>query len=88
MATVLAVMDARQDLNLARLKGVWNMPVSGRSFLSTLGDEDIPDTERQTALMAKLDELSPRLGALAAPKKGAYLGSSHLSDLDRTSDLG
>jgi DNA-binding transcriptional regulator YiaG len=88
MGAILALLDSRPDFDLTRLKGVWNMPVSGVSFLSILGNEDVPESDRLPALAEKLEQLAPRLGAPVATRKGAYLGESHASELDRMSDIG
>lgn len=76
------------QLNLKRLKGVWLTAVNGRSFIDILSDESLDEASRLAEATGKLEELAPRLGQEAPKLSKTFLGSAHVSDIDRVADLG
>lgn len=72
-----------KNLDIGRLKTVWNLPISGKSFLSIINDETLNPVELRTEAAKKLSELGPRLAPVAANGTALYLGEAHTSDVDR-----
>lgn len=78
------------DADLKRLKVVWNIPVSGRSFREIYNDDNaLADGTLLDKLAAKLYELSPKLVKKipSVHKKTAVLSKSHLIELDKDADF-
>jgi DNA-binding transcriptional regulator YiaG len=78
------------EVDLARLKAVWNIPVSGKSFRTVFGDDNIDIETLQKALAEKLNELSTRMVATTSPiqKSTSQFGDSQLAEFDRRTDIG
>ncbi|PFG60251.1 hypothetical protein DM05_4957 [Pseudomonas poae] len=86
---IAAVIAASSDKSsLSRLKGVWLTSVNGKSFMDVISDETLSDSEKVSAALLKLEELSPRLGTQEKSKNKTYLGEAHTTDFDRVADLG
>lgn len=87
------LLDVAEQLpngvDLRRLKTVWNIPVSGRSFRSVFCDDSLDTENLRSALLAKLHELLPRMAATTSPahKASVVLGEGHLSEFDRRADI-
>jgi hypothetical protein len=84
------INTARPDIDLQRLKAVWNIPVSGRSFIMVFGDDSIGIDTLRTTLVEKLDDLSPRMvkKTNSTQKTTSQLGESRLAEFDRRADFG
>lgn len=80
---------APERIDLQRLKAVWNIPVSGKSFLAVFGDDKLDPTALRTLLKEKLDELYPRLVATTKEmqRTTTQLGEAHLAEFDRRTDF-
>ncbi|MGE8100334.1 helix-turn-helix domain-containing protein [Pseudomonas fluorescens] len=72
-----------KNFDIGRLKTVWNVPISGKSFLSVIQDENLNPVELREEASKKLAELGPRLAPTAANGTAIYLGDAHTSDVDR-----
>lgn len=81
------IKESPRDVDLSRLKTVWNIPTSGQSFLAILNDESIAVDRLKECGMQKLIELSPRLGQITVGHKDMRHGTSHIIDIDRTTDV-
>lgn len=75
------------SLNMARLKGIWNIHINGRSIRDVLADESLSELARREEIEEKLLYLSPRLAYASSVKKASDLGDAHTSDADRVCDL-
>ena len=77
------------ELDLKRLKIVWNIPIDGLSFREVFNDDKLDSTSLKSALFATLHELSPRMvkSTSSVHKTFAQIGSSHLIDIDRSADF-
>jgi hypothetical protein len=84
------INTARPDIDLQRLKAVWNIPVSGRSFIMVFGDDSISIDTLRTTLVEKLDDLSPRMvkKTNSTQKTTSQFGESRLAEFDRRADFG
>jgi DNA-binding transcriptional regulator YiaG len=85
--TLLDVLNyASEEVDLKRLKVVWNIPLSGASFRSVLNDDNLEPNRLRSALAEKLHELSPRLipAAQSMRRASGYVGQAHLADIDRS----
>lgn len=71
---------------LKRVRTVWNLPLSGSSFRQILANDGLDRSSALEALLAKLDELAPRMGMHSQVGKKINLGDSHISDIDRISN--
>ncbi|MDD5135682.1 MAG: hypothetical protein PHP01_09790, partial [Phycisphaerae bacterium] len=70
MEILIEVLNkASPEVDLARLKAVWNVPVSGTSFRAVLGDDNLNADTLQKALLEKLNELSTRMVATTRPMR-------------------
>jgi len=91
MEALIDVLDSVQpETDLGRLKAVWNIAISGRSFRDVFSDDELDAAALRAALNEKLNELSPRL--VEAPrlveKRAIPLGESQLAEYDRRADFG
>lgn len=77
------------EIDITRLKTCWKIPLSERSFLSILNNEELGEEELRLALIEKINELSARMATTDAPKirlsKG--LPTSQLSDIERSANF-
>lgn len=84
---LLDILDENHhSIDLSRLKTVWNIPSSGKSFLAVLNDSSLSTEQLKTDARNKLIELSPRLGQASGTTGDMRVGVSHLTDIDRSSD--
>ena len=76
------------EVDLPRLKTVWNIPVSGKSFRSIFNDEILDELSFRTTIDKKLYELSPRLAKKTGSqrKTSVQLGKAHLAEFDKYTD--
>lgn len=81
------IKESPIETDLSRLKTVWNIPVSGRSFLTVWNDESLSSAELKLSAMEKLVELSPRLGQASIKNNDMRQGTSHLIDIERSIDV-
>lgn len=81
------IKESPLDIDLSRLKTVWNIPTSGRSFLAVLNDESLSVGELKSFALEKIVELSPRLGQATNRSIDMRQGTSHLIDVDRSTDV-
>lgn len=83
--SLIEVLNRYSELDLARLKTVWSIPVSGKSFRAVLNDEHLDSGNIQNALAEKLDELSARMVVTTSTmqKITAQLGDAQLAEFDR-----
>lgn len=81
------IKESPMGIDLSRLKTVWNIPTSGRSFLAVLNDESLSADNLKLYALEKLVELSPRLGQVASKNNDMREGISHLIDIDRSADV-
>lgn len=72
-----------KNVDIGRLKTVWNVPISGKSFLSVIQDDTLNPVDLREEASKKLAELGPRLAPTAANGTAIYLGEAHTSDVDR-----
>lgn len=81
METLIDVLNSMLEIDLQRLKIVWNIPVSGQSFRSVFNDDKL----ESNSLKEKINKLSPRLvkKVSAVPKTTIQLGEAHLAEFDR-----
>jgi DNA-binding transcriptional regulator YiaG len=79
-----------EELDMRRLKAVWHIPVSEKSFLAVFGDDKLAPHALRADLKKKLDELSPRLVATTKTlqKTTTQFGEAHLAEFDRRTDFG
>lgn len=79
---------ASPGVDLARLKAVWNVPVSGTSFRSVIGDDNLDAGTLQKALLEKLNELSTRMVATTTPmrKTTSQFGEAQLAEFERQTE--
>ena len=77
------------DVDLSRLKTVWNIPVSGKSFRLIFNGETIDELSFRTTLEEKLHELSPRMAEKTGyqRKTSVQLGKSHLAEFEKHTDI-
>ena len=91
MEILIEVLNrASSEIDLARLKAVWNVPVSGKSFRAVLGDDNLDADTLQKALLEKLNELSTRMVATTSPmrKTTSQFGEAQLAEFERRTDHG
>ncbi|MFA6052474.1 MAG: hypothetical protein WC762_07770 [Methylobacter sp.] len=91
MEILIEILDrVPAEADLRRLKAVWNIPVSGKSFLAVFCDDKLDPTALRAVLEEKLNELSPRLVATtnSMQKTTSQLGEAHLAEFDRRTDFG
>jgi len=76
------------DVDLARLKTVWNIPVSGKSFRSIFNDEISDELSFRTTIEQNLHELFPRMAKKTGFKRktSIQLGEAHLAEFDKYTD--
>jgi len=77
------------DADLTRLKTVWNIPVSGKSFRFIFNDEVTDELDFRTTLEEKLHELSPRMAKNMGSQRKAtvQLGNAHLVEFEKHTDV-
>lgn len=82
--------EASAQIDIKRLKTVWSVPISGRSFHSIFNDDSMNLAVFRKALVAKLDELNTRMVAqtVAVHRSTAKIGSAHLAEFERGIDIG
>ena len=73
--------------DLARIKFVWNIPLSGKTLLSVLNDDSLDRISLRTSLIEKLNELALFLSTPSSQTKepSVFLGDAHLAEFDRRS---
>lgn len=76
------------EVDLPRLKTVWNIPVSGKSFRSIFNDEISDELSFRTTIEQNLHELSPRMAKKTGFKRktSIQLGEAHLAEFDKCTD--
>lgn len=79
---------ASPEVDLARLKAVWSIPISGSSFRMVFSDDNMDAQSFQNALVEKLNELSTRMVATTTPmrKTISKFGESQLAEFDRRTE--
>ncbi|MDH4610308.1 hypothetical protein [Pseudomonas sp. BN102] len=82
------IIASTKGVDLKRLKTVWNLPVSGRSFKQVLADDALDKGDLLKEALAKISELAPRMGMAKIKGSDVFLGDAHLTDIDRTTDVG
>jgi len=77
------------DIDLKRLKSVWNIGLSGQSFREVLCNSNLDQASLQSVLTTKLNELYPRMVATTGSlrKTAPQLGEAHLAEFDRSADF-
>lgn len=77
------------DVDLLRLKTVWNIPVSGKSFRLVFNGETIDELSFRTTLEEKMHELSPRMAKKTGyqRKTSVQLGEAHLAEFEKHTDV-
>jgi len=80
-----ALKSMPSDTDLTRLKTVWNIPVSGRSFCSIFNDDVLDELSCRKKTDKKLHELSPRMVKKmdSQHKTRVQLGKAHLAEFDK-----
>ncbi len=83
-----ALKSMPSEVDLPRLKTVWNIPVSEKSFRSIFSDEILDELSFRTTIDKKLYELSPRLAKKTGfqRKTSVQLGKAHLAEFDKHTD--
>lgn len=73
------------EVYLPRLKTVWNIPVSEKSFRSIFNNEVLDELSFRTTLKEKLHELSPRMAKKTGSQRqtSVQLGKAHLAEFDK-----
>ncbi len=76
------------EVDLPRLKTVWNIPVSGKSFCSIFNGEALDELSFRTTIEEKLHELSPRMAKKMGyqRKTSVQLGKAHLAEFEKHID--
>lgn len=90
MNTLIDVIKSiPSDVDLSRLKTVWNIPISGESFRLIFNDKTIDELSFRTTLEEKLHELSPRMAKKTGyqRKTSVQLGKAHLAEFDKHTDV-
>lgn len=84
-----ALDDIPSEVDLKRLKVVWNIPVSGQSFRAVYNNDKLENGSLLTELKTKLHELSPNLvkKSTLLRKTTAQLGEAQLTEFDRHADF-
>lgn len=84
-----ALSSPPPEVDLRRLKAVWNIAVSGESFRDVFGNDKLDTAALLAALIEKLHELSPRMVATTAPLRqtAPQIGEAHLAEFDRRADF-
>lgn len=91
MEILIEVLNkASPEVDLTRLKAMWNVPVSGTSFRAVLGDDNLDADTLQKTLLEKLNELSTRMVATINPmrKTTSQFGEAQLAEFERRTDHG
>lgn len=78
-----------ESIDIGKLKAVWKIPVSGKSFLTAFNEDNADLLSYRTTLKEKLDELSPKLvsTSISEIKTNPQLGKAHLAEFDRRTDF-
>ena len=90
MNTLIDVIKSTpSDVDLSRLKTVWNIPISGESFRLIFNGEITDELFFRTTLEEKLHELSPRMAKKTGyqRKTSVQLGKAHLAEFDKHTDV-
>jgi len=84
-----ALQSISTDVDLRRLKVVWNIPVSGESFREVYCNSELSNGGLLEELIAKLNELKPNMVKKAHPvrKQTAQRGVVHLAELDKYAEF-
>lgn len=84
-----AINSAPVDVDLRRLKTLWNIPISGKSFRAAFNDDNIDINTLRTALIEKLNELSTRMveKSYSPYKSSAQYAESQVAEFDRRGDF-
>ena len=80
------INESPTDIDITRLKTVWNIPTDGESFLSVLRDDNISVDQLKEKALAKLVALGPRLGKADLTAGKVRQPLSTLIDIDRSID--
>lgn len=83
------LQSAPREIDLRRVKFVWNIPTNGVSFLSLLNDDRLDSLVLKTKLSSKLYELAPRLAKKEVSELSRLptFGDASLAEFDRIADL-
>lgn len=84
-----ALASTSSGTDLQRLKTVWNIPVTGKSFRALFNDEVLEPLSFSTTLEEKLHELSPRMvkKTISPHKTRVQLGEAHLAEFIKSTDF-
>lgn len=82
-----ALQSVSNDVDLTRLKVVWNIPIAGDSFREVYNNADLNDLLEE--LTSKLHELKPNMIKKTTPikKQMAQAGKALLAELDKHADF-
>lgn len=77
------------ETDLKRLKMVWNIPISGQSFISVFNGSILDIASFQKVLEKKILELSSHMikKSNSTHETAVQLGKAHLAEFDRHADL-
>lgn len=83
------LQNSAANIDLRRVKFVWNIPENGSSFLSVLNDDRLDSSALKTKLSSKLHELAPRLARKDTQEhsRSSSFGEASLIEFDRIADL-
>lgn len=81
--------DIPEVIDISKLKAVWKIPVSEKSFLAVFNEDNSDLLSYRTTLKEKLDELSPKLVSASISENKTYpqLGKAHIAEFDRRTDF-
>jgi len=80
--------ETSQEIDVSRIKNVWSIELSGKSFRSIFNDDSIESEEVRSALISKLHELSSRMvsSTSSSIKSPSRNGEAHLFGFERSGD--
>lgn len=84
-----AINSVPVEVDLRRLKTLWNIPISGKSFRTVFSDDNIDINTLRTALIEKLNELSTRMveKANSPYKSSSRFAEAQIAEYDRRGDF-
>lgn len=83
-AQLLTDIVNSSNIDLSKLKTVWNIPFSDVSFKSIIANEKLEYNEAKALAIKKIEEIYPRLESNpSTPTKSHFIGNSHTSDIER-----
>jgi len=91
MEILINLLDGMPEgVDKQKLKTVWNIPFSGKSFLAVFNEENLDFNSFRAALKEKIDELSPKMvsNKISTNKTLPQLGTAHLAEFDKRADIG